>query len=311
MTMPLIDEVNNLIREQVQEWAQAAQGYAALNDVQTTTIPMPGLDARVQFNPARIVSTGAKVDAASLRARKCFLCAENRPEAQRGISWNGHYTVLVNPFPIFPRHLTIPDNSHTPQLIKGRIADMMRLAIDLEGYTVFYNGPKCGASAPDHMHFQAGNSDFLPIHEAIEKAELRHVADNGSAGLSVVAGLPLNLFVIDTTKPEDGELLFNRLYDALPVKDDETEPMMNILCRADVSDIRMIVIPRKKHRPSFYGTEGEGCMLPSPASVDLGGVFITPRPEDFRQIDSSVIGKVYDELCLSCKEIENIIQKID
>ena len=275
MTMPLIDEVNNLIREQVQEWAQAAQGYAALNDVQTTTIPMPGLDARVQFNPARIVSTGAKVDAASLRARKCFLCAENRPEAQ------------------------------------GRIADMMRLAIDLEGYTVFYNGPKCGASAPDHMHFQAGNSDFLPIHEAIEKAELRHVADNGSAGLSVVAGLPLNLFVIDTTKPEDGELLFNRLYDALPVKDDETEPMMNILCRADVSDIRMIVIPRKKHRPSFYGTEGEGCMLLSPASVDLGGVFITPRPEDFRQIDSSVIGKVYDELCLSCKEIENIIQKID
>lgn len=309
--MTVIEKVNILISEQIREWPQDARGYAALSNVQTKSIPVPGLDVRVQFNPARIVSSGAKVDAASLSARKCFLCEENRPEAQRGILWNGHYTILVNPFPIFPRHLTIPDNNHTPQHIHGRIADMIRLALDLDGFTVFYNGPKCGASAPDHMHFQAGNSDFLPIYDAIGNAVLETVAKEESSTLSVADGLPLNMFVIDTDTPGEGEILFERLYKALPIKDDETEPMMNILCRAVDSCIRMIVIPRKKHRPSFYGTEGNGCMLLSPASVDMGGVFITPRQEDFQRIDSSIIERVYDELCLSHEDIEEIIRKIN
>lgn len=304
------EQVNSLIEAQTRDWPQANQGYAALRAVEVSDIPMPGLAVRVQFNPARIVSTGAKVDAASLKARKCFLCEENRPDAQQGIVWNGHYTVLVNPFPIFPRHLTIPDNAHTPQQIKGRAGDMMRLAQDLEGYTVFYNGPKCGASAPDHMHFQAGNSDFLPVETAIEEGALETVSENKSATLYIADGLPLNVFVIDAETPEDGEAMFNRLYEAMPVRPDESEPMMNILCYTTPAGIRMIVIPRKKHRPSFYGTEGEGCMLLSPASVDMGGVFITPRAEDFRRIDSSVIRKVYEELCLSREEMDEIAQKV-
>lgn len=308
--MVITDKVNDFISAQIAEWPQAAGNFAALRDVKVKEIEMPGMTIKVQFNPARMVSSAAKVDAASLKARKCFLCAENRPEVQRGIEWGEKYTILLNPFPIFPRHLTIPDRSHTDQLISGRAADMMRLAADLEGYTVFYNGPRCGASAPDHMHFQAGNSDFLTIAEALENTNLKTIAEEGDNCLSLADELPVRVFVIDAVNPEEGEKLFKRLYAALPVPEGEQEPMMNILCYATAAGVRMVVIPRKRHRPSFYGTEGVDCMLISPASVDMGGVFITPRPEDFERLDATIINRIFDELCLSQEEVEEIAKNI-
>ena len=308
--MVITDKVNDFISAQIAEWPQAAGNFAALRDVKVKEIEMPGMTIKVQFNPARMVSSAAKVDAASLKARKCFLCAENRPEVQRGIEWGEKYTILLNPFPIFPRHLTIPDRSHTDQLISGRAADMMRLAADLEGYTVFYNGPRCGASAPDHMHFQAGNSDFLTIAEALENTNLKTIAEEGDNCLSLSDELPVRVFVIDAVNPEEGEKLFKRLYAALPVPEGEQEPMMNILCYATAAGVRMVVIPRKRHRPSFYGTEGADCMLISPASVDMGGVFITPRPEDFERLDATIINRIFDELCLSQEEVEEIAKNI-
>ncbi len=187
---------------------------------------------------------------------------------------------------------------------------MMRLAADLEGYTVFYNGPRCGASAPDHMHFQAGNSDFLTIAEALENTNLKTIAEEGDNCLSLADELPVRVFVIDAVNPEEGEKLFKRLYAALPVPEGEQEPMMNILCYATAAGVRMVVIPRKRHRPSFYGTEGADCMLISPASVDMGGVFITPRPEDFERLDATIINRIFDELCLSQEEVEEIAKNI-
>ena len=303
-------QVNDFIAAQIAEWPQAAGNFAALADVKVKDLDVDGMHIKVQFNPARMVSSAAKVDAASLKARKCFLCAANRPDVQRGISWNERYTILVNPFPIFPRHLTIPDDSHTDQLIEGRIADMMKLAAELDEYTVFYNGPRCGASAPDHMHFQAGNSDFLTIEENLEGAELKVIAEEGDNTLALVDSMPMKVFVIDAVSPEEGQKLFNRLYAAIPVPEGEKEPMMNILCYATPKGVRLIVIPRKRHRPSFYGTEGDGCMLISPASVDMGGVFITPRPQDFDTIDAGTIRRIFDELCLSQDEIENIARNV-
>lgn len=306
----ITDKVNKFIGEQIAEWPQAAGNYAALSDVKVKQFQLPGITIKVQFNPARMVSSAAKVDAASLKARKCFLCEENRPDVQRGIEWGKCYTILLNPFPIFPRHLTIPDCSHTDQLIAGRAADMMRLAAELDGYTVFYNGPRCGASAPDHMHFQAGNSDFLTIGEALESANHKVLAEVGENSLSLVDELPLSVFVIDATDCEIGAGLFEKLYNALPVKEGESEPMMNILCYTTAAGVRMVVIPRKQHRPSFYGTEGDDCMLISPASVDMGGVFITPRPQDFERIDAEIIQRIFDELCLNSEEAAAIAQKI-
>lgn len=292
------------ITAQRAEWPLAARNFDALEGVEVRSIAMPGMDIKVQFNPARIVSSGAKVDARSLAERPCFLCEKNRPAEQRGIDWRG-YTVLVNPFPIFPRHLTIPAVVHTPQRIQGRVADMLALAAELPGYTVFYNGPRCGASAPDHMHFQAGNSDFLPIWQALDAAPLRTVADDGAGTrLSVCTALPVNVFVVDAATPEAGERMFDRLYRVLP--EGEEEPMMNLLAAGS----RLVVVPRKRHRPSFYGTEGEGCMLLSPASVDMGGAFITPRREDFDRLDAQLLARVFDELCLDTEQIEVISNKV-
>lgn len=292
------------ITAQRAEWPLAARNFDALEGVEVRSIAMPGMDIKVQFNPARIVSSGAKVDARSLAERPCFLCEKNRPAEQRGIDWRG-YTVLVNPFPIFPRHLTIPAVGHTPQRIQGRVADMLALAAELPGYTVFYNGPRCGASAPDHMHFQAGNSDFLPIWQALDAAPLRTVADDGAGTrLSVCTALPVNVFVVDAATPEAGERMFERLYRVLP--EGEEEPMMNLLAAGS----RLVVVPRKRHRPSFYGTEGEGCMLLSPASVDMGGAFITPHREDFDRLDAQLLARVFDELCLDTEQIEEISNKV-
>ncbi len=298
---------------QISEWKLAHDNFEALKGVESREIEVDGTVVRVQFNPARIVSSGAKVDAETIKKRKCFLCAENRPAEQRELPWGDNYLILVNPFPIFPRHLTIPDRRHTDQKIEGRIADMVSLAADLKGYTVFYNGPKCGASAPDHMHFQAGNSDFLPLSGMLETADLQPliVEPDGEAVLSVALNLPMNMFVIDATDADAAQRLFDRLTSAMTVNEDDTEPMMNVLCYvAEEGEARVVIIPRKRHRPSFYGTEGEGCMLISPASVDLGGVFITPREADFKRIDSTIINKIYEELCLNNDEISEIIDRL-
>jgi len=305
------EKLSEFLSEQIAGWPQAAGNFAALSGVKVKEIAIPGWTIKVQFNPARIVSSAAKVDAASLKARKCFLCAENRPEVQEGIDW-GKYTVLINPFPIFPRHFTIPDKRHTDQLIQGRITDMMQLTKEMEDYTVFYNGPRCGASAPDHMHFQAGNTDFLTIAPAIEAADLKTVATDRDATLALVDTLPLNVFVIDATDNDfaAAERLFDRVIAALPVPDGEKEPMMNLLCYPTPAGVRLVIIPRKRHRPSFYGTEGKSTMLLSPASVDMGGVFITPLEKDFNALDADIIVKIFDELCLSTDEINEIASNI-
>lgn len=309
------EAADRLIAEQLAEWPQAHDNYEALKNVRVKDLDVDGMRVRVQFNPARIVSSGAKIDPKAIRERKCFLCGENRPAVQRGIEWgpDGKYIVLINPFPIFPRHLTIPDRSHTDQLISGRVEDMMDLAEELDGYTVFYNGPKCGASAPDHMHFQAGNSDFLTIADALEDAELKVlVQEDDYAMLSLVDSLPVNVFVIDASDHRAGAELFERLYKALPVPEGEKEPMMNLLCYATPAGVRLVVIPRKRHRPACYGMpeDGPDKMLLSPASVDMGGVFITPLEKDFEALDADTVRRVLDELTLSNEEINAIAENV-
>ena len=300
------NKIAGFFETQLAAWPMAAANFEALGGVKVKELDVNGMPFKVQFNPARMASSGAKVDAASLKARPCFLCEKNRPEVQIGIEWNDRYTILVNPFPIFHRHLT---TSHTDQLIAGRIADMMGLAAELNGYTVFYNGPRCGASAPDHMHFQAGNSDFLTIAPAIENAELKTIAADGDATLSLVDTLPVKVFVIDAADHSAGERLFGRLLEAMPVPEGEREPMLNLLCYSTPAGERLVVIPRKRHRPACYGTDN-GCMLISPASVDVGGVFTPPRPEDFERMDQAAIASILDEVCLTAEEIGEIASHV-
>ena len=301
--------VSSFIESQINVWDTAKNNFTALAGVKVKEFQIGKSHFKVQFNPARILSSAAKVDAKSLKERKCFLCSENRPSVQEGLAW-GDYTVLINPFPIFPKHLTIPCNSHTLQKIEGRIEDMMNLANALQDFTLFYNGPKCGASAPDHMHFQAGNKGFMGMEEDVNAAEKEVVLQSENATLSMLKGLAHSCFLIQSSNVEEGAVLFNKLYAALDIPEGEIEPMLNILCWFENGTWNLVVFPRKKHRPSCYFAEGDDNILISPASVDMGGVFITPLEKDFEKISAADVKAILDEVCLSMDEASAIAAKL-
>lgn len=298
-------QLEQFIDSQIAEWPLAAAGYSALRNVRVKSLNLDGMSIKVQFNPARIVSTSAKIDNHSLSERPCFLCRSNRPDHQKAIEWGG-YNILVNPYPIFPRHLTIAANAHAPQTIEGRIGDMIKLAVALKAYVIFYNGARCGASAPDHMHFQAGNSDFLPLDKWINEAGLTPILSESNMVLSEVLSTPVKFFVIDAGDCLSAESDFLKLMDAMSIPEGDSEPMMNVLAYAIPSGVRVVVIPRKRHRPSFYGSEGVGAMMISPGAVDMAGVIITPREKDFENLNSDIVRKIYTEVSLNNQDIKKI-----
>lgn len=293
----LNENIRLLTEQQLATWETARRNYEALAHVQLKEVDVRGVRYRVQFNPARIVSSAARVDDRSLRERRCFLCPANRPAEQQGIPFRGHYQLLLNPFPIFPRHLTIVEDEHTPQRIATRVDDMLELARLLTDYTVFYNGPRCGASAPDHAHFQAGSRGFMPIESQWRTLRQTQIDTCGTARLLRLDDAPRHTLVITSPSATDAEQLFRRVYDALPVAPGEEEPMLNLLALYEPAGWALFVFPRRKHRPSCYFAEGDARLLCSPASVDLGGVFILPREEDFLRIGSHEIEEMLNEVC--------------
>lgn len=304
------EQVNKLIAGQLEVWETARNNYKALEGVRVKTLETGGVSYKVQFNPARIASSGAKVDAKSIKERKCFLCPAHLPEVQKGIVFKEHYQILVNPFPIFPRHLTIPEMAHIDQRIGERFGDMLDLAKELTDFTVFYNGPKCGASAPDHAHFQAGNKGFMPIEQDWKAQVAGVVGELGTAQLLYLNDAPRSTLVIRSSEKEDAVRLFKCVYGNLPVKEGETEPMMNVLAMYEDEGWTVFVFPRAKHRPSCYTAEGEAQLLSSPASVDLGGVFITPVEKDFNKITAEDLKQILSEVCLSADDFEALREKI-
>ena len=317
--------IHRLLTEQTTSWETARNNYAALAGVQVKELNVNGIPYKVQFNPARIVSSGAKVDAKSIRERKCFLCPAHLPPEQKGIPFKGHYHILVNPFPIFPRHLTIPELAHVPQLIAPRFADMLELAQALSDFIIFYNGPKCGASAPDHAHFQAGNKGFLPIEKEWRGQVAGKIADYRKAALWYLNDAPRTTLVIQSASAADATALFDIIYRTLDVKPGEDEPMMNVLALYETQPApslrpgnelqaeafwTIFLFPREKHRPACYTAEGDANLLSSPASVDLGGIFITPVEKDFRKITAEDVARILGEVCLSADDFRGIRQRI-
>lgn len=305
-----MDAVNKLFEEQLAEWELAGNNYKALAQVKTKTFEVGGCTYKVQFNPARITSSAAKVDPKSIQERKCFLCPANLPPMQRGIPFKEHYSILVNPFPIFPRHLTIPDIKHVDQRILHRIGDMLDLAEALDDYIIFYNGPKCGASAPDHVHFQAGNKGFLPIEAEWKYKKEGKIVDYRKASLWFLNDAPRATLTIEAESKEDAKTLFQTVYHSMELKPGDDEPMMNVL--AWYGDCKWIVciFPRELHRPACYSAEGDKNILISPASVDMGGVFITPLEKDFNKITADDIATILSEVCISPGNFHKLRQQI-
>ena len=301
--------VYDLIDRQLAVWQQAKDNFAALANVGVKEITLGGFPVKVQFNPARIVSSAAKVDPKTIKERKCFLCGANRPEIQEGLPFAGkraEYAVLINPFPIFPKHLTVPDVNHVNQTIEGeweRFEDMLSLAETLDEFLFFYNGPKCGASAPDHMHFQGGNKGFLPVEYNYNALEKTLIVDADGAKVYSVENYMRGIMAIEATDKAAAVAQFRKIYNTLEVKEGEWEPMLNLLAwtvkQGDAVKYIALVYLREKHRPSHYFAEGDANILLSPASVDMGGVFITPLEKDFNKITEKELTEIVDELQIS------------
>jgi hypothetical protein len=302
--------VENLFRSQFREWPLARDNYGQLDSVRVRKVLFPGYEITVQFNPGRIVSSAAKVDAGSIKARPCFLCGENRPPEQRGVPFGSDYIILINPFPIFRRHLTIVNRAHTPQQIEGNFASMLSLAEALPDYVIFYNGPQCGASAPDHLHFQAGNRGFLPVEKDAGNPGLRNtVASSGGIELSLWSGYGRGMLTLEGSDSGALNNAFDRFYSRFAATQPErAEPMLNILAYSSGERRTIHIIPRRLHRPSCYFAEEPGRILLSPASVDMGGVFITPREEDYNKITAGDISSILEEVCLSDREIKSLTE---
>ena len=294
------EQASALLREQKAAWDLLRKGYESLSGVKTRRFMIGGIPFDVQFNPARIVSSSANVDPAAIRQRRCFLCHEHLPVQQHGLAF-GEFLILCNPYPIFPAHVTIPHRSHVAQRIDGAFSVLLDLSRQLgAGWDLLYNGPRCGASAPDHLHFQAGNSGFMPLPQAL-------MEDSGGAAVRVMEGMGVDVTAVDDGIRRwfrlDGEdaPLIERAFDVLlgvlsRDEDLEEEPMINIVAFYR-RGWTVLVFPRKAHRPSFYGTEGG--MIISPAAVDMGGVIIAPREEDFMRLKESDIRQLFRDVCLS------------
>jgi ATP adenylyltransferase/5',5'''-P-1,P-4-tetraphosphate phosphorylase II len=310
--MSLSVKVDNLFISQLEEWDLARDNYKQLENVRTQNISFGSFGLTVQFNPGRITSSAAKVDARSIEARPCFLCGKNRPEKQQGLKFEETWTLLVNPFPIFPRHLTIVSDSHTDQRILPGFGTMLSLAAELQDFVIFYNGPQCGASAPDHLHFQAGNKGFLPVENDFEK-KANCLLNSQKEGLKIWQwkGYLRGIVTFEGSGREDLSMCFQEFYSRfMLLQSDRPEPMLNILC--SFSDGRWIihVIPRKRHRPSQFFAEEDKKIILSPASVDMGGVVITPREEDFNKITASDISDIFSQVCFSDGELLPLINNI-
>ena len=303
--MPYSEKVNELFLSQLKKWELARLNYCQLNTVKTKTFDFGTFKILVQFNPERMRSSSAKVDAKSIDSRPCFLCSENRPSDQRGVAFDKNMTILVNPFPIFQRHLTIPSEEHKDQRILQNFGTLLILAEAIPDFNVFYNGPECGASAPDHLHFQAGNKGLMPLEEDfLNGRHTRLLLVNNGVELwhwyNYIRG-------IMTMRGTDREALIDTFqsfyYKFSSIQNDKPEPMLNILVSHNEKGWIVHIIPRKVHRPVQFFLEGDDKILLSPASVDLGGVIITPREEDFLKIKKDDIADIFRQVCLDESEL--------
>lgn len=300
----LADQAHALLAQQKGVWEMLRNGYDTLRTVQTRVFDFDRFHIKVQFNPGRMTSTVAKVDATSIKERKCFLCLENLPPAQRGLACEADYLVLCNPFPIFPEHFTISCLRHTPQVIRHSLAAFLNITRDLGvRYLVLYNGPRCGASAPDHLHFQAGNRSSLPLDaefEGMRAACATRLFESAVVRVWSVENCLRHFFTFESADAGALEQSFAALYAVLQEGGPaDEEPMLNILGFHTRDEWRIHVFPRAKHRPSFYFLEGEEKLLISPAAVELGGICTTPREADFAKVTREHIVELYREVCVA------------
>ncbi len=309
--------LERLFNRQLYVWPETAQRYADLNHVLTRDLATDGLTLQVQFNPARIRSTGAAMTKEALAQRPCFLCTANRPKEQL-TKVEGDYELLVNPFPILPMHFTLPTRRHQPQRIRPMYGQMLSLLAKYPAMTLLYNGPRCGASAPDHAHLQAGTTGVLPLQrewQRLSRSLTVVMSLDDEASVSVIENYPCPALLIRSKFRKASERLFTRLYEAmLSAHSDlfelQEEPMMNLVAWLQDDELLTVVFPRGKHRPACYYADDDTQMMISPGAVDMAGLMITPRSEDFQRLTPERAVALLRECALDSDGMTRLVERL-
>ncbi len=304
---PSVNETEAFFQRQLERWEDARGRFCALDTVQTKELTLGAASISAQYNPSRIVSTGAKTDKSSIAKRACFLCAANRPPQQIMLeAFDGNFQVLVNPFPILRGHLVIASAKHEEQCLAGHYAELCTIAARLDGYIAFYNGARCGASAPDHLHFQAGKRGNIPIEKywAHYRQSLRPMV---MPGVSLLEGFACPAAVITEKSVERSIAVFEPFYAKLQKTFNEGEIPINVMVWKEGDELVTVVFLRSKHRPDCYYAAGETQLLISPGSVDMGGLLITPRSEDFEKITPEKAFAMLAEVTFPAEDINTFL----
>ena len=331
------NEVLDFFATQLDKWEEARERVEDLqNNVQMRQLETEDYTLAVQYNPSRIVSTVAKVDKKDIKKRPCFLCDKNRPAVQDELSVEGRYQVLINPFPILPYHLTLPTRRHVPQTLECLLPLFGKMAWQMPDFFVFYNGPQCGASAPDHAHLQAGRRGTVPIErdwkfyetklEKVfplnpkEEAELDEMGYTSSqAGVYQLHGYACPAFVVKGCQLETDYYLLKKLIAAQAVVQGclgQIEPDLNILGwrqeggPGEGDQVVFVVFPRRKHRPDCYFATGKQQFVISPGSIDMGGLIITPREEDYLRLTPKQASSILSEVAITESEASQIVKRL-
>lgn len=308
------DKIHKFVGDQLSLWPLACSNFRALKDVKVREIEVGGLTVKLQFNPARMISSAAKLNKEDIAKRRCFLCRENRPVEQIMLKFEGRknkkYDILVNPYPIFPDHLVIAKSNHTDQSIWHRYVDMLDLARKYTGYTFFYNGPKSGASAPDHHHFQGAPKGLMPLENDVnaciskDDVTLEYLTSVQDASLYHYKRFTTGVFVLRAETAKSAAKLFYRLLDCAELPEGEPEPLFNLFSWWADGEFRSIVVFRRSHRSHHYFSDGPDHLTMSPGCADMAGVFIVPVPDEYEKISSELLTEMVTEVSVS-KEVES------
>lgn len=291
--------LTKFFKTQLDCWPLAANNYAGLDNVEERTLTCGGFPVKIQFNPTRIRSTAANIDAAAIARRKCFLCRENRPDEQMSLETPHGFEILVNPYPIFCQHFTIASTTHRHQ-DQADFSVMAQMATDNRGYLFFFNGSKSGASAPDHLHFQACRATEIPLVGILtDNPGALMKSDNGFK-CYFPDSLPMFcLHIVSTTFDHRTALWLDNLLPHIPLSGTPDKGMRNVMMWVDIDkSLHTLLFPRKSHRPSCYFAQGKQQILVSPGAVDMAGIIIVPRREDFDKLTAGDIMRIYDETSL-------------
>ena len=310
-------ELNKFIKDQLSVWQLASNNFRALKTALSREVDVFGLKCRIQYNPRRVISSTADTSPAAIASRKCFLCADNRPKEQFHIGFEGrkgrNYHIQINPYPIFRGHLVIVRDEHIPQEIWHHFPDMLDFAVRYKDYLVFYNGPSSGASAPDHLHFQAIPKHNLPLEEAVDEF-LDHpgepLATVKDANLYKFDGYARGVFALKATTSKSLAKLFYRLLDCTDRGKGEEEPMFNLYAYVKNGEYRTIVVMRSAKRSHHFYSEGADHLTISPGAADIAGLFVAPFREDYDKADAALLEELLSEVCISEDEQNMIVWRL-